>query len=350
METKIIKGVDVTVIRLSPEPIPFGWNPLDKMDKGKVTTHSYSNYDQSVVLSGLIKNLNRGFNVEALKWGLEMFYTNRAVRTWSWNILLEYSLDAIGPADPTAFLRVKYLQTNYHEKVEAFITAILILTQARKTNTILFSGLIYPELKVDGVADKLNMSPEQLLQKLNESLQTKNLSNVIYAIYALAKTQRTPQFKHQDSTERLAMVHEAFMGIQNPNQPSYVFSLLKAATDDNWKWKDRSLKIYLHLAHLHCTDNLPSIASITQLPADNVIFLAKLFIERNGRMLMFGEGPYGPSQFQMDLSTGWGKKLKTSKENYVENISVLDNEDPSWKPLSDFYRASFLGNKTKKIR
>ena len=348
-----ILGTDVSVPRMPAPQIPPNWNPLAYPEKGKPSDYSYSYYTQDVVLSGIKKSLNRALSLEAVKWGLEQFYTNRATRTWSWNILLEYSLEAIGPADPIAFLRVGYLKTNYPNEVTAYITAILILAQSQKTNTILFSSLYYPEFKTIGVAKALG-SPEFLQATLEYNLTAKNLSAVIPSIIALFYYDATSKkFEKSDLLIKArSMVHASFMKLTTAGQPSYLNTLLTVVTSDlNWKWEARSLKIYLHLAHLICTDSLPKTSFYQQVPADNVEYMARAFIARDWHLFMIPPeaGPYGASQYQIDLSTGEGKKSKQSKEQWIQNISVLVPENPTWKPLSDFYSAQFREKKSNKI-
>lgn len=350
-----ILGVDTNARRMLAPTIPFSWNPLAYPEKGKLSDNSYNYYSQDVVLSGLKKALNRGFSLEAVKWGLEQYYTNNYVRAWSWNVLLEYSLDAIGPADPTAFLRVHYLKVNYPNDVNAYITAVLILAQSEKANVILFANLMYPELKsaktTAGLADDLG-TPEQFQAFLDADLPNKNLSRIIPTIIALANIKKQPINKHYDTFLPIAMIHESFSRLQAGNQPSYLKTMLDAALENNWKWENRSIKIYLLLAHLYCTDNLPEKYFYQQMPADNVEYMAKLFISRDWHMFVIAanNGPYGASEYQIDMSTGGVKKTLENVEPWIGNISVLNPENQQWKQLTNFYITQFRNKKSKKIQ
>ena len=342
-----ILGIDTQANRLYPPTLGLGWDPLRNFDRGPINAQSYSNYNQSVILSGLHKSLNRGFSLEAVKWGLEQFYTNKVVRGWSWNVLLEYSLDSIGPADPTAFLRVNYLKINFPERPEAYITAVLILAQAKKTNVILFANLLYPELKIKGVSERLamNIIPELVQPEFDAALQQRNLTRGIYAIYALANFEKQLFSKRYDTYNPIALIYESFTKIYPTNQPTYTTLLLEAAVQENWRWEPRSMKIYLMLLHLHCTNNIPTISVIQQFPADNVQFLDKMFRDRQQLISYFG-----PADYQLDLSTDEGRKQKATKESWIRNVSVLANEDPNWAPLSNFYKIEVGKKKSKKIR
>jgi hypothetical protein len=345
-QTFTIPGVDSGARRAVGASIPIGWNPLNDFDKGTTTARSYLHYDQSITVSALYKSLNRGLSLEAIKWGLERYYTNKAVRISSWNTLLEYSLECIGPADPSAFLRVNYLKTNYHESVEAYITAILILAQANKTNLILFCNLLYPEFKQKGVGDRIypNITPENIQYILDKALYEKNLTDIIYAIFALFSSEKQTQIKHYDSFNPVSLVYESFAKIYPTNQMSYITLLLNAAVQQNWLWEPKSIKIYLFLAHLHCSNSVPTITTIQQFPADNVGYLAKLFRERSPLLVWLG-----PTEYQVDLSTDDGRKDKASKEQWIKNMSILVNEDKNWAPLSEKYRLEVSLKKSKKL-
>lgn len=342
---KLILAID-NIDRPYSRQVPQGWDPLNNFNRGSTSTESYNNYSQDVVLSGLQKSLNRGFNLEAVRWGLEQFYTNKFVRNWTWNVLLEYSLDAIGPADPTAFLRVNYLRNNFYDRPEAYITAILLLCQARKTNIVLFANLLYPELKVKGVADKVpsDLTLDALQQDLELSIYNKDLQRGLYVLYFLAYSEKTLRYQIQGSSSPIAMIFESFSRFYPLDQNTYPATLLKAALQDQWRWEHRSIKIYLLLLHLHCTNSIPTTSVIQQFPADNVGYLAEMFKARDPIISWFGPTPY-----QMDLSTGWGRQNKATKDEWIANMSVLDNESIDWRELSKFYAHQVSLKKSKKL-
>jgi len=341
-----ILGVDTSVQRTWTPRIPPGWDPQANFNRGQVNTESYNYYTQDVVLSGLHKSINRGFNLEAIKWGLEQFYTNKYVRNWTWNVLLELSLKSVGPADPTVFLRINYLRNNFYPRGDAYMTAVLILCQARKTNTLLFADLLYPELKTKGVADRVpaDMTPTSIQKTMEIAIFDKDLGRALYGIYLLAFSERRLSKNVFGSDSPIALVHESFNRFY-PNEGSYAGMMLDAAMQEDWRFQPRSVLIYIQLLHLHCSNTMPEVNVIQQFPADNLEYLDILFRQRNPIISWFGPTPY-----QMDLATGEGRKEKRTKDEWIRNMQVLDNEDNNWSYLSDFYAEQVRNKKSKKLR
>lgn len=314
------EGYDNEVRRDQVPDIPYGYDYKNNVGMN-IPTYSYFNSDE--VSSAAQKAVRRGFYSEAIQWFLELYFTSNHRRTNIWNRALVMAVEDIGPADPLMILKIYYLFKIKSE--QALITAAILLAKSKKTRVNDWLAHIHDKVIFD------DEELDQLQNKLLLSLQNYDLQSSIYYADALYMSKR----KYRNKNSQICI-----WNVFDTMNSCYVNTLKEIALMDNWRWNEKSRLIYIHIILLWCSKRVPPISSIIINIDNEVNEILDKFMKRINLV--------GIPEYALDKHTRRGKSLGRGIKHFIEEAAKLNNEDITWKPLSD-YALNIINNNLDKV-
>ena len=373
MDNKINEEIELfydnKVERSSLPTIPSDW--IGENQKG-MNIKSHSCFAADEVSSAAQKAVRRGYSLEAIQWFLELFWSSPHRRTNIWNRALVMSVEDIGPADPLLILKIlnlrsKYLKNSKITNIDVIdnsleiATAAILLAQSKKTRVNDWGIHLYM------LNHKSETAPEVLKQEFKSSLIKKSCKDALFWAGQLISSEIKVGGRKQDKAEILiweallevsiidlttkdvsdntGKKNDNFIGLPNNKMMSpYVTELMNLAFESNWKWNEKSYLLISHLIHLICYDNLPTIGSTTKTFTSDDKFkinfndsewkgnLKDIVLIFRNRQLLFGVPDYA-----IDKHTASGIRLGRDITHFANEGGKLNNKDPKWEQLDDFY-------------
>ena len=262
---------------------------------------SYSGFRIDEAKSAMQKCIRRS-NIEAIQWGLEMYWSFKANRTCAWNRLFIIAVEDIGPAHPYALIHLQKLRTNDNE--ENFVRAIQLLVNSKKTRVSDWC-LHIPIPKLEGEIEDL----------IQSCIAYKEEGNFSCSLYCLVNITKHKVILHLFNFYKLVFPTNA-----------YTKEILRIL--QKWNKVDLYILTIATLFHLWFFNCLP-----TNIPDEleklNVMDIVESYQGRRNLV--------GIPDIAVDKHTEKGRRMKRGFSHFLKVGGLLTNVDPVWEELDSHY-------------
>lgn len=337
--------------------IPEGWvDQVERIQKvgSRSNTRSgrqdktYSYFQRDEVTSAVQKSVRRCLPEETIQWLMELFWMGgSASKTNAWNRLLVMSVEDVSPSNPLLIINVWRLYQDHGDNALAMATSGKILAEASKSRVNDWACHMVRELETSSIVDSIGL-PEYFKTKLKRGLAERDIGACIYYVKSLIHSSH--KIKKRRYKNSAYLIHEAFTeeypegGSSSSDNSSnkYVETLLKITLTPSWRWKGKSILIYINLIHLHCDGSIPCNDDV-----NNILTKAPVIdysLEDVVRKYKRREGLVGIPDYAIDKHTKRGREFGRDFYHFIEHGSLITNTDNKWEILSKWYLLQILND------
>jgi len=302
---------------------------------------TYSQVPIDQAKSALQKSIRRGVLWDTIQWTVEIFNTStveqyKAVRTNLFNRLLVIAVEDVSPSHIEAILMVWRLIKDHKDDQLNYVTAAAYLCQCKKSRVNDWAVHYFSE---EQLADFVNFAdPEKIGLDFKQALINKDYILALWLFSGLRVcVNNISGYKYNKA---LFMVWVALQQLYPDN--TYLQELKEIALSTGWRWQDKSYLIYVHIIHVICKNILPDNDRSVKI---NLVAQPNLELENFISMVLNRQNYVNIPDYAIDMHTHAGRQMRRGICHFVKTSVVLENEDPDWLELSNFYLAKFKADR-----